>query len=344
VPVLVPVCNLLEMEDRLDWLEAFDRAAECLNAAIPMSQADPAQTIEYLYMLRSFRSGNDVVDTRVGELLQTRIAKVEIWIGEQLAGLSISDRTVPPDWIWEQAAALQELATVNESQLEQVVSQLVQQLRHHCEQKLQQALTNYESLESDEWQLERALEQAANEMELLSLPGVVIVGWESKIEQSRSKRQQIEMSKRIGAIQRLLADSHSSLDAIRLELALLPGTQDREQMATVLDLNNRLQQRVAADEQKKLEQKRAAYNRWAESELTVIRQMLERKYSGEERQATKVRAAKQMADIDEQFLNRVVAQLFQEVHEKAMKGLNEQQKLEVYRAWATRKPRTPESL
>ncbi len=112
------------------------------------------------------------------------------------------------------------------------------------------------------------------------------------------------------------------------------GEGARLYRVTVSALRTRLHER----EREEVEAKRRAYLTWAFGNLKALDQRLENA-PRRERLSERVSVLKEMREIDENLLNWALSNYCHEIRQKAMEGLDEPQKLEVYEHWVQHDPR-----
>lgn len=305
---------------------------ELLGLAAPSADDSPEKDLEYLWALQSRQDGEETTSDAVATLIASRLTIAFDALEAKLRAIDQSSEST--EWLWDRLHELQSLYAGSTDSFRSTVDRIKESLISESESAIAKAISEYREGRVNEPDPMSLVSIHFRRLERLDVPTTRIDAVARDMEKARAERHDANISSKIVDIRNRLKIANVDLDVLLAELALLPQPDTARTMSELISLTQDIQHAVAQKDRRDTEAKVRAYNRWALSELNRLMNAMDQA-SRSDRANARINAARALSSINESFLTRAMRDRYAEVYGKSMKGLNEEQILQIYEHWVS---------
>lgn len=326
---LVLVGAMLDSPNVTKIATAVLEVIELLSLAVPSAHDLPEKFLEYLQALQSKKDGDVAISEKVAILIEPRLKIVFDAFADKLR--AFAQYSGNEAWLWNRLHELQFLSTDSTESFRSAVDSIKKSLIQESESAIEKAISGYREGRTDT----PDLMSFVGKLERLDVSPAKIDTFLRDMEKARAERHDADIARKIGDMRSRLKIADVDLDVLLAELALLPQPDNAHTMSELISLTQEVQHAVAQKDRRETETKVRKYNRWALSELNRLVEEMKRASSRSEKTDKKISAARVLSSMNESFLTRAMRERYAEVYQESMKGLGEENKLEVYHHWVS---------
>lgn len=338
---LILISSMLDLPQMADQFIEYLDVIEILNISVPTEVAKTDELINYLWLLKTGNSEDDFVSGKLVDIIAPRKNAVYDLLAQSLEGLVQS--TEGKEWLWNNLNNLYFIAEDSNEKLRMSIQNIKKSLETDMQIRAHEVINKYRNGYLEEGEFIFQVNTVVHNLERFPNSRDFVVSFLKDMELVQAEKHENYISDQITEMKDVLESKNVNLDTMLAKLALIPQPTTESNMSALIELSEDIQNAIMDRNRKEQEHKLLLYNRWALKRLNILKNLMDLS-PREEKTHTRIMAAKRLALINENLLTRAMRDRYTEVYAEAMKGLNEEQRLEIYRHLVTVTPKTVKDI